>query len=110
MRSNGTEPERACRLITPGRRVPGVVHRNYWPIQPDAKRSAARHAPAGVVTLPQGGITSGWPLCDGPEGRYRVAALPRWASWKGLAIPCKPRLALQPQAASECTNNYDALH
>ncbi len=34
-----------------------VVYRNYWPIQPDAKRLAARHAPAGVVSLPQGGIT-----------------------------------------------------
>jgi len=33
-----------------------------------------------------------------------------WASWKGLAISCEPRLALQSQVASESTINYDAVH
>jgi hypothetical protein len=39
-----------------------------------------------------------------------VTALLRWASWKGLAIPCEPRLTLQSQVASESTINYDAVH
>ena len=39
-----------------------------------------------------------------------MAALRRWASCKGPAIPCEPRLALQPQVASESTINYDAVH
>jgi hypothetical protein len=39
-----------------------------------------------------------------------VAALPRWVPWKGPAIPCEPRLALQPQVASESAINYDAVH
>ena len=39
-----------------------------------------------------------------------MAALPRWAPWKGPAIPCEPRLALQPQVASESAINYDAVH
>ena len=39
-----------------------------------------------------------------------MAALLRWNSWKGLAIPREPRLVLQPQVASESTINYDAAH
>ena len=33
-----------------------------------------------------------------------------WGSWKGPAIPFEPRLALQPQVASESAINYDAVH
>ena len=39
-----------------------------------------------------------------------MAALQRWAPWKGLAIPREPRLALQPQVASESTIYHDAAH
>jgi len=38
-----------------------------------------------------------------------VTALLHWASWKGLAIPCEPRLELHSQVASEsimCTMQY----
>jgi hypothetical protein len=34
-----------------------VAHSNYWHIQPAVKWLAARHAPAGLVILSQGGIT-----------------------------------------------------